>query len=55
MDAKDLKSKMPLDSIKILVAKKKKRGGYTVFPQVVDVVRSNVPLVGDSYVIVFED
>ena len=40
---------------KIVVAKKKKRGGYTVYPQVTEVVRTTIPMIGDCKVIVFEE
>ena len=40
---------------KIVVAKKKKRGGYTIYPQVKEVIHTTVPLIGDCKVIVFED
>ena len=42
-------------SNKIVIAKKKKRGGYTLFPQVVEVVHTVVPIIGTCDVIVYED
>lgn len=42
-------------SNKIVIAKKKKRGGYTLFPQVVEVVHTVVPIIGACDVIVYED
>ena len=55
MDASELKEKLKVEA-KIVVAKKKKRGGYTVYPQVVDVVETNIPLIGGKcYAIVYED
>ena len=42
------------DNVKIVVAKKKKKGGYTIFPQVHEVVHTVVPMVGECYVIVYE-
>ena len=53
MDVKELKEKIANDEIKIVVAKKKKRG-YTVYPQVVDVIETVVPYVGQCYAVVFE-
>ena len=44
-----------LGDAKIVVAKKKKKGGYTLFPQVKEVVHTVVPLIGVCDVIVFED
>lgn len=43
------------EGLKLIVAKQKKRGGYTVYPQVVDVVEASVPMVGDCLVVVYED
>lgn len=43
------------EGLKLVVAKQKKRGGYTVYPQVVDVVEASVPMVGDCLVVVYED
>ena len=40
---------------KIVVAKKKKRGGYTIYPQVTEVVHTTIPMIGDCKVIVFEE
>lgn len=37
----------------VVIAKKKKKG-YTVFPQVTEVVTANLPIFGDCQVIVFE-
>lgn len=55
MDVKELKKKLGSDA-KIVVAKQKKRGGYTVYPQVVDVVETNIPLLGGKcYAIVYQD
>lgn len=53
MDVKELKEKIANDEIKIVVAKKKKRG-YTVYPQVVDVIETVVPYVGQCYAVIFE-
>ena len=54
MDAQELKKKLGKEKVKIVVAKKKKRG-YTVYPQVVDVVETNIPLLGGNCLaIVFE-
>lgn len=55
MDAKELKDKIDSNEAKIVVAKKKKRGGYTVYPQVIDIVETNVPFIGPAYAVVFED
>lgn len=43
------------DGVKIVVAKKDKKGNYTVFPQVTEIVHTNVQLIGECYAIVFED
>ena len=40
---------------KIVVAKKKKRGGYTVYPQVLEAKRCFVPMIGECYAIIFEE
>ena len=40
---------------KIVVAKKKKRGGYTLYPIVTDVVNTTVAIIGDCKVIVYEE
>lgn len=54
MNASELKKKLKEKDVKIIVAKKKK-SGYTVFPQVVDVVETEIPLLGGKcYAIVFE-
>ena len=44
-----------VSNAKIVVAKKKKKGGYTLFPQVVEVVHTVVPIIGTCDVIVYED
>lgn len=43
------------NGVKIVVAKKDKKGNYTVFPQVTEIVHTNVQLIGECYAIVFED
>lgn len=54
MNASELKKKLKETDVKIVVAKKKKRG-YTIYPQVVDVVETNIPLLGGKcYAVVFE-
>lgn len=42
---------------KVVVAKKKNRGGYQVYPCVVDITMTHIPLpgFGDCMAIVFED
>lgn len=40
---------------KVVIAKKKKRGGYTVFPLVKEVVSTDLPIIGKCKVIVFEE
>lgn len=42
------------DGVKIVVAKKKKRG-YTVYPQVTEVKRTYVPIIGECYAIIYEE
>ena len=54
MDAEELKEKLT-SNVKIVVAKRKKRGGYNVYPQVVDVVETTVPFVGPCLAIVYEE
>lgn len=56
MNASELKKHIKEKDVKIVIAKKKKRGGYTVYPQVTDVVETNIPLLGGKcYAIVFEE
>lgn len=56
MNASELKKLLKSKDVNIVVAKKKKRGGYTVYPQVTDVVEADIPLLGGKcYAIVFED
>lgn len=43
------------NGIKIVAAKKKKRGGYTVYPQVTEVKHTYVPMIGECYAIVYEE
>ena len=43
------------DGVKIVVAKKKKRGGYTVYPQVVEAKQCFVPMIGECYAIIYEE
>ena len=40
---------------KVVVAKKKKRGGYTVFPQVIEAKPCHIQLIGNTVTIVYED
>lgn len=54
MTGKELKEMLD-DDMKVIVAKKKKKGGYTAYPQVVDFQQANVPIIGACNVIVFED
>ena len=54
MTGKELKEMLD-DDMKVIVAKKKKKGGYTAYPQVVDFQQANVPIIGQCNVIVFED
>lgn len=56
MNASELKKLLKSKDVNIVVAKQKKRGGYTVYPQVIDVVETDIPLLGGKcYAIVFED
>ena len=55
MTVNELKEKAVIEKAKVVVAKKKKRGGYTIYPQVVDVVHTNLPVIGECYAVVFED
>ena len=55
MDTKELKDALTERTTKVVVAKKKKRGGYTVYPQVVEVISTVIPIIGECNVIVFED
>ena len=59
MTVKDFKKifdvAMLSDDAKIVVAKKKKRGGYKVFPQVVEANGGNLPIIGPCFAIVYED
>ena len=55
MTVNELKEKAAIEKAKVVVAKKKKRGGYTIYPQVVDVVHTNLPVIGECYAVVFED
>jgi len=57
---KAIKDKVPnkaIESItKVVVAKKKKRGGYNIYPCVTEANLVNIPLLGgDCMAIVFED
>ena len=57
---KAIKDKVPnkaIESItKVVVAKKKKRGGYSIYPCVLEANLVNIPLLGgDCMSIVFED
>jgi len=56
MTAKELTEQVAnTDGIKIVVAKKKKRGGYTVYPQVTEVKRTYIPMIGECYAIIYEE
>ncbi len=55
MTAKELTEQVAnTDGIKIVVAKKKKRG-YTVYPQITEVKRTYVPIIGECYAIIYEE
>jgi hypothetical protein len=56
MTAKELVEQVAnTDGIKIVVAKKKKKGGYTVYPQVIEAKLTYAPMIGDCYAIVYEE
>ena len=55
MDAKELKKKLT-GATRVVIAKKKKSGGYIFYPQVIDVMQVDIPILGgDCTAIVFED
>jgi hypothetical protein len=43
------------NTVNIVVAKKKKRGGYTVYPQVIEAKYCTVPPLGDCVAIIYEE
>lgn len=55
MNVSELNEKAVVGKATVVAAKKKKRGGYTIYPQVVDVVHTNLPVIGECYAVVFED
>ena len=54
---KNVPKKELAEGTKVVVAKKKKRGGFQVYPCVVDVTMTHISLpgLGDCMAIVFED
>ena len=55
MTVNELKEKTAIEKAKVVVAKKKKGEGYVIYPQIVDVVHTNLPIIGECYAVVFED
>ena len=53
MTNKELIELLEGEETKVVIAKKKK-SGYTVFPQITEVVTTELPIIGDCKVIVFE-
>ncbi len=45
----------PNSECKVVVAKEKKKGGYTVYPNVKELKCANIPMIGTCWVVVFED
>ena len=41
-----------LKQMKVVVARKKKRGGYDIFPCVKDVTITNIPLLDEKYPVI---
>lgn len=54
-ELKEILSQVQDTNAKIVVAKRKKRGGYTVYPQVVEAKECSIYPIGDSMAIVYED
>ena len=54
---KDVLAQMddPTSECKIVVAKEKKKGGYTLYPQVKELRCVNVPMIGPCWAIIFEE
>ena len=54
MTNKELIELLDGEETKVVIAKKKKPNGYTVFPLVKEVVSTELPIIGECKVIVFE-
>lgn len=45
----------PTSECRVVVVKEKKKGGYTVYPQVKELKCVNIPTIGVCWAVVFED